>query len=451
MKRCSLSHLSDEVLLRDLAAVVAQERTATAEVLAHIAEVDARRLYVPAGYPSMYLYCVQELHLSEDAAFKRIQVARAARRFPAILAALAEGHLHLTGVGLLVPHLTEDTAAELLAAAAGKTKAEIERLLAERFPQSHLLTWVAASPALAPLASQLAPAQVKVARQRLAEPVVETVQGGPVHRDARPRVTPLSSESFGLQVTLDRSTHEKLRHAQELLGHQVPSGDLAQVLERVLDLAIAQLERQKFAATTRPRRGQRRPTTGTRHVPAHVRRAVWERDQGRCTFVSEAGRRCTASKLLEFDHVHEVARGGEATVEGIRLLCRAHNQYAAERTFGPEFMRHQRIAAVEARVAAKKRVADHARAGEEERDVVPWLRALGFSAGEARRAAARCEDMPDATLEERMRAALSWFRVRSTRYGRAGECLEPARPLGSDRRLLAGAARESDASTRSRL
>src|SRR6266487_3626377 len=97
----SLVHLCDRDLLRDLAALVARERTATAALLAHIAEVDARRLYLPAGHPSMFHYCVHELHLSEDAAFKRIRAARAARQFPALFPALAEGRLHLSGVALL--------------------------------------------------------------------------------------------------------------------------------------------------------------------------------------------------------------------------------------------------------------------------------------------------------------------------------------------------------------
>jgi 5-methylcytosine-specific restriction endonuclease McrA len=355
VKRYSLSHLSDDALLRDLASAIARERTATAEVLAHIAEVDTRRLYVPAGYPSMYLYCVRELHLSEDAAFKRIQAARAARRFPAILDGLASGRLHLTGVGLLVPHLTEDNAAELLAAAAQQTKVEIETMLADRFPKSDLLTWVAAMPSAGAdrCAGQLAPAQVGEGSAPTPDRLAEVSQPVSAHVDPRPRVAPLSRESFGLQVTLGRCTHQKLRRAQELLGHQIPSGDIAQVLDRVLDLAIAELEKRKFAATAKPRRC-RRPTSSPRHIPADVQRAVWERDGGQCTFVTETGHRCEARKPLEFDHVQEVARGGEASVEGIRLRCRAHNQYEAERTFGSEFMRHKRIAAVEAR-AAKSR------------------------------------------------------------------------------------------------
>ncbi|MGH7730155.1 MAG: hypothetical protein ACRENJ_02795 [Candidatus Eiseniibacteriota bacterium] len=116
VKRYSLSHLSDATLLRDLATIVSRERTATAEVFAHIAEVDERGLYRPAAYPSMFAYCVGELHLSEDAAFKRIKAARAARRFPAIFDAVAHGRLHLSAVVLLAPHLTEETAEDLLAA-----------------------------------------------------------------------------------------------------------------------------------------------------------------------------------------------------------------------------------------------------------------------------------------------------------------------------------------------
>jgi len=125
-------------------------------------------------------------------------------------------------------------------------------------------------------------------------------------------------------LAMSQRAHEKLRYAQELLGHQVPTGDIAQVFERALDALIPQLERQKFAATSRPH-PRPRPTTALRHIPAQVKRAVWERDQGQCTFVSEAGRRCPARTRLEFDHIVEVARGGEATVSGIRLRCRAHN------------------------------------------------------------------------------------------------------------------------------
>ena len=136
MKSYSLSHLADRTLLHDLAALLTRDRDTTASFLAHLAEVDARRLYLPAGYPSMFSYCVHELHLCEQAAFHRIRAARAARQFPAVFTAVAEGRLHLSAVVLLASHLSPENADELLAAATHKTKAEIEQLLAERFPQS---------------------------------------------------------------------------------------------------------------------------------------------------------------------------------------------------------------------------------------------------------------------------------------------------------------------------
>ncbi len=122
----------------------------------------------------------------------------------------------------------------------------------------------------------------------------------------------------------------------------MPSGDLAEVLGRALDLALATLEKRRFAATNRP--SARRRSTSARHIPAHVRRAVSDRDRYPCTFVSASGRRCVERRFLEFDHVHPVARGGEATLENTRLRCRAHNQHEAERLYGAGFMREKRLA-----------------------------------------------------------------------------------------------------------
>ena len=196
------------------------------------------------------------------------------------------------------------------------------------------------------------------------------------------RVAPLAPQRFALQLTMGQSTHDKLRYAQELLSHQVPNGDIAEVLDRVLDVAIGQLERRKFAATPKPRTPKGR-SSHPRTIPAHVRRAVWKRDGGQCTFVSSTGHRSSAREPLEFDHVVPVARGGQATVEGIRLPCRAHNQYGAECALGAEFMGRKRQ---EARAAAATRAAAKARsaaAKEKAKEVIPWLQRLGPRAEEA--------------------------------------------------------------------
>jgi len=205
-------------------------------------------------------------------------------------------------------------------------------------------------------------------------------------------VAPLAPERFALQCTVSSEIHAKLRYAQGLLGHSVPNGDLAQVLDRALDALIAKLEQQKFAQTHRPRSCQH--SDDPRHIPASVKRAVWARDGGRCTFVSENGHRCESRTRLEFDHVEPVVQGGHATVKGLRLRCRAHNQYEAEEHFGRDFMNTKRGA------HGKPVLPEHVA------EVVPWLLTLGFKAGEAHQLAACCTDMPEATLEERVRHAL---------------------------------------------
>jgi 5-methylcytosine-specific restriction endonuclease McrA len=160
-----------------------------------------------------------------------------------------------------------------------------------------------------------------------------------------PRLEPTGPERYRLSVTLSRCTHDKLRRAQALLRHRLPAGDLETVLDSALDALLGQLEKRKAARVERPRPAPSTaspttasPTTASpttapvpgrpasRHIPAHVRRAVWERDGAQCSFVSAAGRRCGETGFLEYDHIVPFAQGGAATVDNIRLLCRAHNQ-----------------------------------------------------------------------------------------------------------------------------
>jgi 5-methylcytosine-specific restriction endonuclease McrA len=124
------------------------------------------------------------------------------------------------------------------------------------------------------------------------------------------------------------------------MSHEIPTGEMALVYKAALKIGVEQMMKRKFAATGRP--GHSRSSADSRHIPAAVKRAVSDRDQGRCAFVSEAGKRCESRRHLEYDHVEPVARGGQSTVENVRLLCRAHNQHEAERWFGAEFMERKR-------------------------------------------------------------------------------------------------------------
>jgi hypothetical protein len=210
--------------------------------------------------------------------------------------------------------------------------------------------------------------------------------------------SPPAESPIAHRVSLSAATREKLRYAQDLLSHALPTGDEGQVIDRALDLLIATLEKRKFGAATRqpcrtgamansPVKPTPRGYAPRRHVPAAIRRAVWERDGGRCTFVAVNGTRCGSKRFLEFDHVEPVARGGRTTVEALRLRCRAHNQFEAERLFGRDFME------------SKRRDARN-------RDLEACLRRLGCRAEEARRAVDLTAAMDHEPLEERLRAAL---------------------------------------------
>jgi 5-methylcytosine-specific restriction endonuclease McrA len=160
----------------------------------------------------------------------------------------------------------------------------------------------------------------------------------------RAKVTPTSSGRFALLTPLRQETHDLLREVQDLLGHEVAPGDVDAALNFALRAAKEKLLQRKCAATEQPRHG-RKSKPDSRHIPAEVRRAVWKRDGGQCTFRSDTGHRCEERKDVQFDHIDPYAKGGEATVSGIRLLCRAHNHYEADRTYGAEFMRHKRVGA----------------------------------------------------------------------------------------------------------
>ena len=131
----SLSLVSDDELLRHLSDVLAQSRRAEWVLVAHISEVDVRRLYARQGSPSMFQYCLDALHLSESEAYRRIAAARVSRRYPVILEMLEDGRIHLAGVSELKAHLTDANYEDVLARATHKSKREIKELVVELAPK----------------------------------------------------------------------------------------------------------------------------------------------------------------------------------------------------------------------------------------------------------------------------------------------------------------------------
>jgi len=182
----------------------------------------------------------------------------------------------------------------------------------------------------------------------------------------------------------------------------VPSGDLSELLDRAADALLEKIAKKRFGKTCAPRKA--RSSWGKRTLPNEVRREAVARDGLRCSFVADDGRRCEETGFLEFDHVVPVALGGQAS-DGVRILCRAHNQFEAERILGRE--------AVEKGKAAKAM----------DEDLVAGLRRMGVTASDARQAVS--ESRAPGQVEERMRAALRALAAIYARRGRETRCREP--------------------------
>jgi hypothetical protein len=336
--------LRDDQLEAEVARLAAFERGSAAALVAHLAELYGRRLHERAGFPSLFTYCLEALRFSEHEAYDRMKAAKVARRYPQVIAWLASGDLNLTTIRLLAPHLTRENHEGLFAAALGKRKRQVQELLAARFPKPDVAPSVRKLPtrftALVPPATMPMAATVPgvaPAAAAAATPAAVTAAVSPLTRISAPPpplVRPLAPDRYQVTFTADGQTRELLEFARDLLRHAIPDGDPARIIARALQTLVEDLVRQKFAIAGRPR-GERTAAGDSRHIPADVKRTVYIRDRGRCTYVSPSGRRCDERGFLEFDH-HPVpfAAGGRATVDNLVLRCRAHNQYLARRVFG---------------------------------------------------------------------------------------------------------------------
>ena len=345
MQDLSFTHFDDGSVLETAKRLATDERRATAALLRALMEIDSRRLYLGQGCASMFVYCTQVLHLSEGGAYNRIEAARTAREYPVILELFEQSAITLTTVRLLRPHLTAENHMPVLASARHKSKREVEEIIAALKPKPDApavvrkmpvgrtpVSGTAVASSTEPLFSQRTDALVAPATATPPPPAqAPQLRAEPAH------VTPLAPERYRIQLTVSRQTHDKFRRAQALLRHAVPSGDAAEIVDRALTLLVEDLERKRFAETSRPRTSK--PAADrSRHIPAAVRREVWQRDGGRCAFVGAAGR-CQETAFLEFHHLEPYAAGGAATAANLQIRCRAHNLYEAQLFFGDGMVR----------------------------------------------------------------------------------------------------------------
>jgi hypothetical protein len=401
-----LGELTDLEVQAELARLLAYGSRTEARVIAHLAAVEERRLHLKAGSSSLFDYCCRRLGLSENEAFHRITAARLARRFPAIFGLIERRAIHLSAVCLLRDYLSPANQQQLLEEASGKTKLQVQALIANRFPRADVAATIRKLPTsrvqerarpAASVGSVTPPVELSAPVEDAADDVTQETtplarasnsgqppsssQGPPSTQPSPPvqsprvappptaAVEPLSPARYRIQLTASAQLKQKLEQAADLLSHSVASGDLAAVIERAVDLLIEKAQKRRFAQTKWPRRGPPSPTEITavgaeiekreaprarrrRHIANDIKRQITARDGLRCAFVGTDGQRCTARRLLQIHHEDPWARGGGDTVDNLAVLCASHNRLLAERDFGKDLVAI-RIQAQRALVASR--------------------------------------------------------------------------------------------------
>jgi hypothetical protein len=377
-----------------LADLLRREHGALADFLVALAVFHRERRWVELGYSSLFSFLVRELGLSRGAAFYRNRAAELVEKFPEIVEPLRDGRLCLSSVAELSEVLTPENYQDVLPRYFHLSRAEAKEVTAELKPDP--------APPLRTVVTQVPPTDAPAACNHVVAHVPRSdpvaAQGGflenlahassavpdvapppATHRPARAEVQPLTAELTRLHVTVPRRLLEKLAAARDALSHSHPRASDDEILELGLDL-IVERHRKRRGIGAKPRKaagalalaparlseipaGPRRATTDaappqapacpappeapalaprrparSRHVPAAVWRAVWERDQGRCVWPVGGGGVCGATRRLQLDHVEGWALGAETTVEGCRLLCEIHNDLHARELYGDAAM-----------------------------------------------------------------------------------------------------------------
>jgi hypothetical protein len=329
--------MSDEALEESLQCCSSAERTNLVAILQQLQEMDRRRLAERRAFPSLFEYCATKLRWAEGETARRIQVSRAAVRVPRLLSALRRGLLSLSTAALIVPHLDRKNCARLLRSSYGQRKRAVERLVAELSPQAEPQERVRFLGVTASTPEYRRPAEAP-------DPETEnTVFPAPLEMPREP-----APQRVHFSFTADERLLAKVERARDLLMGKYPDPDYEKVFEEgvaaLLDRIDPDLKNGRAGSQPESLPGEPR----SRVPPSWVKRTVWKRDGGHCSFQAAGGRRCQSTAGLQYDHIVPYALGGRSDdPANIRLLCRTHNRLEARRSFGD--------AAVEAAIAAAGR------------------------------------------------------------------------------------------------
>jgi hypothetical protein len=340
-----------------LADLLRRERAALAEFLVALADFDRRRLWVDLDHASLFAFLVKDLGLSNGAAFYRKTAADLVQRFPQIVEPLRDGRLCLTTVVELSKIITNENATEVLPRFFGASKRDAKNVVAEIAPEPAPERTVVTSLITArPAEADADQAELRPANHLRANSGPAPQEGSLIpSRVDSPRtvVEPKNAELSRVHVTVSRKLVEMLEAARAALSHSHPGATDGEILEVGLGLII-QRHAKRRGMVKNPRKkaaesmppgsapspaAEAAPVVQGRYVPAAIRRAIWQRDDGKCQWKLEAGGICGSTCRVELDHIEPFAKGGRILKpEEGRLLCKHHQDVSARQVYGDEVM-----------------------------------------------------------------------------------------------------------------
>jgi len=363
--------LKDEDLVRQVKFLAEHARHNEMRLLIHLSEFDSRRLCLEEGYRSLFEYCTGTLGFDEQESYRRIRAARIIRGYPEARIALERRKVTVASLVVLSAWLTRENAGSWLKVAEGKSKRELEALVAARYPQAPQPDSIRNLPSRPVLVSGAPPAAYEALSIGASSPDINpadqpaSVTDGSASGEWTPLAAPPDRLGWGWQqlspVAADRVrvgfdaasvVGQLIERVRQILRHKYPEGRLEDLIrealeayldrrdpQRRLELKAAKAESGEEAPP--PEDSERLPTrflrawAAGRYIPAKVKSAVWARDDGRCAWRDKDGTVCGSKDWIEYDHLRPFAKGGRSDdPRNIRLLCRVHNQAAAEAEFG---------------------------------------------------------------------------------------------------------------------
>jgi hypothetical protein len=304
-----------EKVVSELKAAVAEERSALIRVLHLLREVERDQHYLSMGYPSLFEFAVQELGYSTGSAHRRIQSMRLLKTMPEIEKKIEDGSLSLC------------VAAKTQSFFGHEDRKRLDEGEAKLSPESKK-----------EIVQSMLGASARQCEVKLA--AISPESAIPAEKERA-----VAEGKTLIQFIADDELLGKLEKLKGLLGHKNFEGRYDRLFEILADLALKKLDPEQTpekrlkpdpevttpASPTEPVSTlEKSETSRSRYIPASIKRAIWKRDTGQCTYRDpKTGRRCESRHALEYDHIRPYAWGGETSASNLRLRCRAHNAYTA--------------------------------------------------------------------------------------------------------------------------